>query len=149
MNNWYPVGKLGASTTYSDKAMCELMEGQECFDVSIFPSDLAKIIEIDEPIMIEVIKERPLLDELGQPVLDENGQPVIEQYGDSEQAKDDKGELLFRKIKQVVSDEVKVQEKAQKDLLKKQKKLDLAAKLVNLKDKGSKEIKDLIEILGL
>ncbi len=32
--NWFPVGKLGAKTTYVRKAQCESTEGQRCFDIS-------------------------------------------------------------------------------------------------------------------
>lgn len=34
MANWFPVGKEGAKTVYSDKAQCELAEGQTCYDVT-------------------------------------------------------------------------------------------------------------------
>ena len=32
--NFYPVGKEGASTSYSKQSDCEAKEGQECFDIT-------------------------------------------------------------------------------------------------------------------
>ena len=33
-NNWFPVGKAGAKTTYVKKQKCEQVEGQSCYDIS-------------------------------------------------------------------------------------------------------------------
>jgi hypothetical protein len=141
MGNWFPIGKIGANTTYDSKEACEIAEGQECFDVTTVPSDLAKVIEVEEPVMIEVIKERD--------VINEAGETVKEQYGELEQARGENGELIFLVVKKVVEDAEKKAAKESEKAAKQAKKAELDLKLVELKDKGSKEIKDLIEILGL
>lgn len=38
--SFYPVGKLGATTIYVDKASCEKIEGQTCQDVTDCPIDI-------------------------------------------------------------------------------------------------------------
>lgn len=149
MSNWFPIGKEGAKTTYTSKELCEITEGAECFEVSNVDVEVSKVIEVDVPVMIEVIKQRPLLDEQGQPVLDEAGQPVMEDYGDTEQAVDENGDPVFAVEKQIVDDEAKKAAKTAKESADEAAESSKDALLANLKANGSKDIKDLIEILGL
>jgi hypothetical protein len=141
MSNWFPIGKVGANTTYTSKELCELTEGQECFEVSGVDVEISKVVEVDVPVMIEVIKERIVKDELGN--------DVVEQYGELEQAVDELGAPIFEKQKQIVVDDakkaIKDADKAAKDKVV----TDNAILLANLKASGSKDIKDLIKVLGL
>lgn len=141
MANWFPVGKEGANTTYAEKSVCELAEGQECFDVSNIESDVAKVVEVEFPVLIEVVKERT--------VKNEQGQDVVEQYVEIEQAKDESGKLLFDKRKVVIEDAQKKSIKKSKKEAEKAEKKRKEDKLADLKKNAQKDVKDLIDILGL
>ena len=44
MENWFPVGKAGAKTTYADKASCELAEGQSCYEITGKDLDASSVV---------------------------------------------------------------------------------------------------------
>ena len=53
--NWFPIGKPGAKTTYTDKAACEATEGWDCFDPTPCKGDICKVVQkmvddLDRPI---------------------------------------------------------------------------------------------------
>ncbi len=67
MGNFFPVGKVGATKIYTDKAFCEASEGQECFDVTGVDLETNDLVE----------QQVPVLDGEGNPVIDEiTQQPV-------------------------------------------------------------------------
>ena len=149
MSNWFPIGKAGANTTYTSKDLCEREEGQACYNIEGIDPHISKIIEVDEPVLIEVAKQRPALDENGDPILDENGDPVLENYTELEQEVDENGDPVFNRVKKIVDDVDKKAAKEAEKAAKKAEEDDNAALLAELKLNGSKDIKDLIKILGL
>jgi hypothetical protein len=46
--NWFAVGKSGASTTYAEKAVCESAEKAVCWEVSNCESDECSIGDVDD-----------------------------------------------------------------------------------------------------
>jgi hypothetical protein len=89
MKNYFPVGKPGATTTYTDKAACEAAEGQACYDIT--GVDLETHDLVDVPVLdgdgLPTYEQVPVLDGEGQPtyeqvpVLDAEGNPVLDGGG--------------------------------------------------------------------
>ena len=77
----------------------------------------------------------------GPALVDENGNP----YDSDFLYVDEGGDAFFSQAKKDAKDALEEQDRQEKEA----KKLDLVSKLDNLKLNGSKDIKDLIEILGL
>jgi hypothetical protein len=52
---WFPFGKPGANTGYKNKAKCEQIEGQNCFDISNL--DLRKFKIVNGQLVLDPVKE--------------------------------------------------------------------------------------------
>lgn len=105
MKNFFPVGKANAKTTYATKEVCELAEGQECFDITGVDLETHDLVEQQFPVLgsdgVQLREQVPVLDGEGNPVLGENGEPTFTQ-----------GELLFEMRKVFVLDQAKADAKA-------------------------------------